>query len=187
MNPGVHVQSVAAIEQFRSATVSFQHESVQALGSVEAELRRFLQWLKFDQAQYWKHESRRSEERVAEAKNDLHRCQNATIDPHRTPSCLQEKKVLAAAKRRLEIAEERLTAVRRWIPIVEQAAFEYLSAVEPLSTTLAAGIPRALADLDRALSTIEAYLAVAPPPAELPSAASDALSGTNNDHAKRLP
>lgn len=166
MNPGVHVNSLAALDRFRAALCAFHHEASQALSSIQSEVQGFVEWLKHDQLAYWKHEIRKRGEQVAEAKADLHRCLAATIDPHRTPSCYQEKKLLVRAKQRLDEAESRLAAVRRWIPIIEQAVFEYQARAEPLATSLAAGIPRALGDLDRSVDQIVAYL-------ELSSSTSD--------------
>lgn len=162
--PGAFVTSLDALERFRAALCAFQHEGTQALSSVQTEARRFAEWLKHDQLAYWRQEIRRREDLVAEAKGDLHRCLSATIDPRRTPSCLQEKKLLAIAKRRLEEAEAALASVRRWIPIVEQELFEFHARVEPLATSLANGVPRALADLDGSLARLAAYLETEAPP-----------------------
>lgn len=163
MNQGMYVQSTAAIDGVRAALVAFQTEASQGLASALNEARRFADWLKHEQLAYWKHELRRREELVAEAKSDLHRCLSATIDPRRTPSCLQEKKLLAAAKRRLEEAEQKLAAVRRWIPLIDQAITEFTARCEPLSTYLTSGVANSLAELDRSLAQIAAYLAAAPP------------------------
>ncbi len=163
MQSGVYVNSFAAIEQFRASFCAFRDESTQALLTVMAEADRFLLWLKHDQLGLWKQEIRRREEQLAEAKADLHRCLAATIDPHRTPSCYQEKKLVAKAKWQFEEAESKLAAVRRWIPLIEQAIFEFRSRTEPLATTLASDFPRALGELDQALGRLAAYLAVATP------------------------
>jgi hypothetical protein len=166
MGSSAHVKSIEAIEQFRAGLGQFGDEVGQALATIRADVQRFVQWLEHDQLSHWQHEIRVREERVAEAKGDLHRCLSATIDPRRTPSCLQEKKVLEAAKRRLEEAQQKLIAVRRWIPIVRQAAFDYSMRAEPLAGAIAGDLPRANAFLLRSLERLEAYLDLKPPPGQ---------------------
>ncbi len=112
---------------------------------------------------FWRAEIRHREQHVADAKADLHRCLSATIDPHRTPSCYQEKKVLDAAKKRLRDAEDKLAAVRRWIPVVRQAVVEYRMKVEPLGSALSGDLPAAMGFLDASVRRLEEYLSIAPP------------------------
>jgi hypothetical protein len=172
MNRTAQVHSIEAIDQFRGALGVFGDEVGQALSAIRTDLQRFQNWLEHDQLTHWQHQIRVREERVAEAKNDLHRCLSATIDPNRTPSCLQEKKLLANAKARLEEAEHKLAAVRHWIQVVRQSIVDYHARAEPLSTVAAADIPRAQAELARTVARLTAYLDVASPAADEPAAAS---------------
>ncbi|MBX7168327.1 MAG: hypothetical protein K1X74_18470 [Pirellulales bacterium] len=175
MNRTAEVKSLAALEAFRSALCLFREDADQALVIVRAEVQNFLKWLKHEQVGRWQREVRVREERVIEAKNDLHRCMTATIDPNRTPSCLQEKKVLAAAKRALEQAEETLAAVRRWLPIVEQAASDYFTHAETLAAVVSIEVPDAIAHLDRILARLNEYLAAPVPGTEIPQPAERSL------------
>ena len=162
MQAGVHVKSLEALEGMRAAVCIFGDEAGQALSMLDGEIGRFVDWLEHDQLSYWRHEIRLREERLGGAKTDLHRCLSATIDPQRIPSCYQEKKVVEAAKRSLEEAEQKLAAVRRWIPVVRQAVFEYRLKVEPLSTAVASDLPRAASAIDSSIARILAYLQAAP-------------------------
>lgn len=163
MTRSANVNSIAALERFRAALARFADESTQGLSAVDTQVRRFLEWLEHDQLKHWKHQIRVREDRVAEAKSDLHRCLAATIDPHRTPSCYQEKKVLEQAKRSLEEADRKLAAVKRWIPIVAQAVTDYHARAECFATVLAQDVPRAKAHLDRSLAALNDYLSTAAP------------------------
>ncbi|MBI2826097.1 MAG: hypothetical protein HYX69_15540 [Planctomycetia bacterium] len=176
MNGSAHVKSIDALTRFRAALCVFGDEAGQALSSIRVELDRFQDWLKHDQLAHWQHEIRVREDKLAEAKTDLHRCLAATIDPNRTPSCYQEKKVLERAKHRLEEAREKLAAVRRWIPIVERAVFEYRMKAEPLDNMLAVDLARGLAQLDRSSEQLWAYVNLAVP--ERVGAAESAISAT---------
>lgn len=177
MNRTAQVNSVDAIDRFRAALGLFGEEVGQALSAIRTDLQRFLNWLEHDQLKHWQHEIRVREERVGEAKGDLHRCLAATIDPNRTPSCLQEKKLLAAAKQRLEEAERKLSAVRHWIVVVRQAVIDYHARAEPLATAVAADVPRSMTELARTVARVNAYLELAPPGADQPSASDAGPSG----------
>jgi hypothetical protein len=171
MSRTAQVNSIDAIEQFRASLGVFADEVGQVLSALRTDLQRFQNWLEHDQLKYWQHQIRIREERVAEAKNDLHRCLSATIDPNRTPSCLQEKKLLAAAKTRLEEAERKLAAVRHWIQVVRQAVADYHARSEPLASVAAADVPRAQAELARTVERLNAYLELAVPTSEASASA----------------
>jgi hypothetical protein len=163
MNRSAQVNSIDAIDQFRAAFGIFGDEVNQVLSAIRSDLQRFLSWLEHDQLGHWQREIRVRDERVAEAKNELHRCLSATIDPNRTPSCLQEKKLLAIAKQRLEEAERKLAAVRHWIVAVRQAVVDYHARAEPLASAAASDVPKAMAELQRTVSRLTSYIEVAPP------------------------
>ena len=163
MTGAAQVKSIEALESFRAVLGLFASDVDQALSASQAEIARFANWLEHEQLAFWRHELRVRDDKVAEAKADLHRCLSATIDPHRTPSCYQEKKFLEAAKCRFEEAERKLAAVRRWIPLIRQAIFEYRLKVEPLESAVAADVPRGMAVLQSSVARLEAYLNVAPP------------------------
>jgi len=165
MRPGAHVKSVAALEMFRAALCQFGDEVDQTLAALHAEIQDFVDWLEHDQLKFWRAEIRAREERVAEAKTDLHRCLAATIDPQRTPTCHQEKKMLDLAKRRLQEAEDKLKLVRRWIPVVRQAVLEYRMKTEPLRNAAVTDVPAAAARLRGSIERLQEYLRIAPPSA----------------------
>lgn len=167
MSSGARVQSIDALERFRAAIAVFREEAGVALGEVSAELTRFVDWLEHDQLDYWKHELRRREDLVVEARLDLSRCLSATLDPERTPSCHDEKKRLQRAKERVVAAEGRLTAVRSWIAQFRLAVTEYRGRTEALSTALESELPVASAQLERLVARLGDYLSVSLAP--LPS------------------
>ncbi len=200
MRSGAHVKSVAALENFRAALGLFGDEVSQTLAALQAEIQAFVDWLEHDQLKFWRAEIRSREERVAEAKADLHRCLSATIDPQRTPSCHVEKKALDLAKKRLQEAEDKLKLVRRWIPLVRQAVMEYRMKTEPLRGAAASDVPAAAARLRSSIERLEEYLRIAPPsaagsltpdrlsesaaqPASLSGQASDDVEGGRQDRA----
>lgn len=183
MNRTAHVKSIDAIDRFRAALALFGDDAAQALDAVRTELQRFSDWLERDQPAHWKQEIRRREERLAEAKADLHRCLAATIDANRTPSCYQERKLVEAAKRRLEEGEEKLAAVRRWIPIVREAAQDYQMRTSALAGALDTDVPKAVQHLAQLVARLEEYLRIEVP-ATAAAPESDA-SATTRDAGSR--
>lgn len=165
MSPSAHVKSSDAIDRFRAAVAQFSDESAQALDEIRMEVDRFLEWLEFEQAAFWKDEVRRCEAKVAEAKVDLLRARAATIDPEHTPSCLQEQKVLESAKRRLSQTEDKLKLVRTWIPAIRQAVQDYRTQIAPFANALTYELPRATTQLRQLASRIADYVSVAVPTA----------------------
>jgi hypothetical protein len=163
MREGAYVNSIEALEHLQAAMCIFGDEVEQSLATIQSEIDAFVRWLEHDQVLFWRREIRVREEKVAEAKTDLHRCLSATIDPNHTPSCHQEKKALDIAKRRLEEAEAKLAAVRGWIPIVRRAVLEYRMKVEPMRGAAATDVPMATAFLASSVSRLLEYLSLAPP------------------------
>jgi hypothetical protein len=166
MRPGVHVKSIEALEAFRAALYIFGEEAEQSLSSIQLEADKFLSWLEEDQIKYWRDEVRLREEIVNEAKTELHRCLQATVDAYRTPSCHHEKKVLDAAKKKLHLAEDKLTLVRRWIPKVKQAVNEYRMKAEPLRDSAVSDVPRAAAFLQASVNRLLEYISISAPNTE---------------------
>ena len=84
------------------------------------------------------------------------------IDDH-DPACIDEKKALARAKQRLEIAQEKVEAVRHCARAIDRAVDEYRGARTPLSSWLESEAPKALAALRRMMDNLEDYLALQAP------------------------
>jgi hypothetical protein len=116
-----------------------------------------MQWVQYDQKDYWSQESRRAQEAVAEARINLERKQMFRFGGQE-PSCQEEKKALEAAKRRVERAREKLEAVKRWSRLLERESHECRCGIAPLGDWLQADAPRALAMLKRLSLALESYV-----------------------------
>jgi len=182
MNRSANVQSIEALDRFRAALASFAQGTDLGLTMIRMEIDRFVDWLENDQLKYWQSQIRQREDRLNEAKTDLHRCLAATIDADRTPSCYQEKKLVELAKRRLEEANEKLAAVRRWIPPVRQAVLEYRMRAEPLASALLGDLPKATLLLERLAQQLVSYLELAAPTGGNPGV----TTSTSPDEAARV-
>ncbi len=76
---------------------------------------------------------------------------------------------LERAKRRLDVAQDKVEAVRHWIHAIDHAVTEYHGSLAPLSGWLDAEVPKALSALRGMAAVLEAYVGVPQPaPAAVP-------------------
>jgi hypothetical protein len=165
-----NVQSLTAISEFRAALCTFMVEARQALAAMEMEARRAVDYITHDQAQLWNSEVRRGREQVQQRKLDIHNTRTFKRIGNYIPSCIDEKKDLAKAERRLHVAEIKVEAVQHWGRVAEQAFREFQARLAQFVSILDGELPKATARLDRMLASLDRYLAVQAPPAAPESA-----------------
>ena len=166
MSPGARVTRTETLSEFELALKKFSEEAAAALVSVDMEIRRMLDWLGVDQPRRWDQELDRLGQRLAEVKADYSRKRLANVGEH--ASLVEEKEALQHARRRIEWAEEKRAACRRWALSAERAVNEYRGAVRPLANRLEHELPGSLAALHAMIGALEDYLAQAPPSARPP-------------------
>lgn len=154
------VRSIDAIRELRAALVVFCHEARTGLVDVELEVRRSLQWIREQQPAHWHNQIRLRENAVNEAKNELHRARMRTLPGGGTPSCMEEKKLLDRAQRRLAEAHEKLEVVARWSRTLAHEVLEYEARAAQLNNYLDATVPRATSFLSKIETHLEAYVGV---------------------------
>jgi hypothetical protein len=160
-----NVQTLTALTEFRSALCTFIVEARQALAALEMEARRAVDYITHDQAQAWQSEVRRGREKVQQCKLEIHNTRTFKRIGNYTPSCIDEKKELAKAERRLNIADAKLEAVRHWGRVAEQAFREFQARLAQFISLLDGELPKGVCALDRMLVSLESYLAVQAPQA----------------------
>jgi hypothetical protein len=160
-----NVQSESAISEFRSALCTFIVEARQALAAMEMEARRALEYITVDQAQAWTTEVRRGREKVQECKIEIHNTRTFKRIANYTPSCIDEKKALAKAERRLQLAERKVEAVRHWGRLAEQAFREFQARLAQFISMLDGELPKGVATLERMMASLDRYFTVEAPAA----------------------
>jgi hypothetical protein len=183
MSQGADVRSIDSLKEFRSALALFSEDAQAALGAVDAEVRRTLQWLQHDRREYWLQQIKRRREDVASAQADLFRKKLAkTADS--SPAMSEQKERLRKAEADLREAEARALLVKKWEPALQQAAIEYRATTRRIKSIATGDVPRALALLVRLIDAIEAYLNV-----QLPSgtAVTPALATIADDFLAHEP
>jgi hypothetical protein len=155
------VHSIEALHDFRAALAIFAEEASAALGAVNMEVRRTLQWVQYDRRSYWQEQIKRRREQVATAQAEVFRRKLAKTADN-TPAMSEQKELLRTAEARLREAEVRAGLVKKWEPALQQAALEYRASTRRIGAVVA-DVPRAIFVLGRMVEALEAYLREAPP------------------------
>lgn len=164
MSQAANVRSVEALKDFKVAMIAYAEDAVSALTSVDMEIRRTRGWLERDQLAFWRQQVKWRQAEVSMARTELHRRRLSQSNSN-VISDTEQKEALKLAQRRLAEAEAKVERVKKWIPVLEQAIAEYHSHSQRLGDRLSGGFENSLAALDRMVSALEAYLALAPPSA----------------------
>ena len=173
MSDRAWVESVEALKGFRAALCKFAEAVKVGLDEAEADVQRTHFWLKQDQYNHWKRQLQKRTERHAQAKSALSRKKMMKTPLGGRYSCVEEEKALAAAKRQLEEAREKLANVRRWQRLLDEESFTYQGVTQGMRAAIELDVPNALAQLDNMITALEAYAGV-PTPGEQRSEAIEA-------------
>lgn len=158
----VDVSSIDVLRSVRESLVLFTDDAQAALGSMESEIRRCIDWLSHDQRMYWQSEVKRRHEALSQAKAELHRKQLSQMSGQNAHDS-EQREAVRIAKRRLEEAEDKVELVKRWLPEVERAVMEYLGQARSFADLLEFDVERSTELLDRMVAALEDYVRTAPP------------------------
>jgi len=177
MSTQADVHSIDALVDLRVSLALFAEDTLSALGAVDMELRRTVQWLQHDRRAYWQEQIKRRREQVAIARAEVFRRKLATRADY-TPAYSEQKELLRKAEASLRDAEIRANLVKKWEPALQQAILEYHGSTRRISDLASGDVPRALIVLERMIEALEAYLRVAPPSGHAVRAALDSIANT---------
>lgn len=180
MSGSAHVTSIQALEALRAALANFDADARDAISLLVLEVRRAVDWLENDRMRYWPEQVRKASQRVVEARNELERAE-LTYGSEEKPSCLEQKKALERAKRRLRLCEEKVRRVRHWVRVIRDELNEFDGRVARLNNVLDADLPRAIAALERLVMALEQYTRTALPSGTLPRPAGSSAADRSDD------
>lgn len=163
MSTQADVKSIDTLAFMKAAIAAFAHETGQSLSEVELQGQRAVEWITVDRAAHWKAESRRAADAVTKAMQDLEHCRTFKKVGDNQPSCIEEKKALEKARRRLEACERKAEAVRRWTPVVQQQFRETCVRMVRFREVIDVDCPKAMARLEKMLKSLDAYTSMAGP------------------------
>jgi hypothetical protein len=186
MNGSARVISLDALDRIAAALRAFEEDASHATADLDIEVRRAMQWVQQDRRDFWNQQVRKSEEQFAEARIALERCRMFTAIPGERPSCIDERKALEKAQRRLRIAQEKAEQVRHWSRVIERELLDFKAAMNVLAAWLLGDFPRAVATLERMALALEEYVALqsnveTPPPLNLSSYLESGTEGASAD------
>ena len=176
MSTQAEVNSIDTLAFVKAAMVAFGHETGQSLSEVEMQAQRVVDWICIEQAAYWKTEVRRAADGVNQAMKDLQHCRTFKKVGNNEPSCIEEKKALEKAKKKLARAEEKAEAVRRWAPVVRQQFQETGVRMTRFREVIDVDCPKAVARLERMLVSLDHYVHTSAPRSAAGGAADNATA-----------
>ncbi len=155
MGPTAHVTETEAISLFRAMLCTFAKDAQDALAIIDHEIQRTFSFLD-EKMHGWQAEVRHAEDAAIQAKIELKQLEQQRIGDRKPDTTFQEK-VLRRAQGRLEFAEEKLAAAKRWQRDLPHELLDYQGPARQLQNTLEGDVPRMTALLDRKMAALEAY------------------------------
>jgi hypothetical protein len=152
------VTSVEALSAFRSALVVYLAQMRPVLDEISSEVLRTRSWLEDDRRRHWLQEMRGRSRRLEDAKQELF---TATLSRMGDTASFQQMAV-QRAQREVRAAEEKLAVLKKWDRDLDHQTAPLVKQMEQLHGFLSVEMERAVAYLDQAIRTLEAYRDVAP-------------------------
>ena len=162
MSNPARVESIEALKMFRRAIIKFAEAAAVALGDAESEMQRRLNWLENEQDSHWQGQIRKRQEEVSKCRDAVRQKKIFKDFAGRTPSADQEEKALRLAMARLEEAERKLAAVRKYAKKLPREIEVYKGSVQRFATTVQSDLPTAAGKLDAMIRKLEEYAAIGP-------------------------
>ena len=159
MSDSARIDDIDALKLFRRALHRFAEAANVSLGDAESEMNRVLLWLETEQRSYWEFQMSQRHEALQKAKDALRQKKLYKDSTGKFPSAVDEEKAVRIAEARMEEAERKLAAVRRYTPRLQREIQSYKGAVQRLATTVQVDVPSAIHTLDRVVVKLEEYVA----------------------------
>jgi hypothetical protein len=173
------VASIDVLPLLAAAVQKFRSEGQSAVDDLETELRRALDWIHHERKDHWAQEWRRANEALIQARLKLQQAMVTRRVADREPSCIDEKRAVERATRRVATAQRKIEAVRRWTATIDRAADDFRRARTQFATWLDIDVSRAAAALDQMSESLVTYISLeAPSEAVRPVAPKEAGTGS---------
>ena len=160
--PSARVTSINVLPLLAASMQKFRGEAANAVDDIESEVRRALEWIHHDRKEYWTHAARLAQEKLNEAKIQLQQAMTMRRVADRQPSCIDEKRALDRAKRRLERATQKIQAVRHWQGVLDRMADDLRRSRTQFDAWLTNDMSRAVVALNDMSESLVAYISVKP-------------------------
>jgi len=174
------VHNLEALKKFKHALWKFQETANVALTDAESDVQRTNIWLETEQRTYWNGQLRKRHEAVEKAKEKVREKQlykDATGMRH---SAVDEMKVLKVAQAALVEAEQKVAAIKKFIPKMQKETQIYRGGVQRFASTIQTDLPVAVDKLDQMLATLEAYVSLGAGSPQLAASTADVSRGVGS-------
>lgn len=155
MGPAAYVTETAALAEFRAKLAGFAAQAKDAMIIADHEIRRTLAFID-ERITEWHGAARQAEDDVIQAKIELMQRRNQRIGDSKPDTTYQEQ-VLRRAQARLEYAQDKLAAAKRWQRDLPHEVTTYQGPARQLQNALESDVPRMMAFLDEKLVALEGY------------------------------
>src|SRR4030095_8038308 len=140
----------------------FGDEVQAALVALELAARRAIAWVEHDRSRYWPREIQRASDCLSEARIALDRAE-LKIGSEDRRYAYDERKAVERAKRRLQLAEAKTEAVRRWRVQIRKDVDQYAAQIAKMRQYLDTDQQRAIAELEQMAAALDLYIDVPSP------------------------
>jgi hypothetical protein len=163
MSPAARLTSIDVIPLLATALQKFRCEAAGAVDDIVNEVRRALEWIHHDRKDYWSHEARRAQDALNQARIALQQAMTMRKVGDRPPSCIDEKRAVEKAKRRVDLTQQKMQAVRHWESTLDRASDDLRRARTQFDTFLDSDVSRAIAVLNDMAESLVAYISMKTP------------------------
>jgi hypothetical protein len=153
MGEQARVTSLEAIKVFRARLVVFLSKARPTLEEISNEVVRTRQWLQSDQRRLWERELKARMKKLEQLEAELF---TATLSALSDAATGQQMAV-RHARENVRAAEEKLVTLRKWDRELAERSEPLIKQIDQLHHYFTTDMVRAVAYLDRVVTTLEAY------------------------------
>src|ERR1700722_2896467 len=136
-----------ALAMFKVALVKFIEACSAGMGDADADVQRTIMWLENEQTTHWTVQIRHRQDALTRAEEALRQKKLYKDSTGRTPSAVEEMKVVGQCKIKLEEAQQKLANTKRWSKQLHKEGLLYKGGMQRFQTTVSSDVPGAIAHL----------------------------------------
>jgi hypothetical protein len=167
------VRSIDSLRELRLAMRGLAHDWDQSIQQIRFSMHRVEEHFTTTLPNYWHDQTRKAEQKLAEATDNLSRQQGNATDGN-APAVTEAKQRVQKAKRRLALCEEKWRAAKRISLKMEQACTELAGPLAEVMAHAEVTLPRGAEDLASLIAHLDRYAETASPPSLLANPTSPA-------------
>jgi hypothetical protein len=163
MGQTAQVRSIDVLPLIASGLIKFRAQCASALDDMEIELRRVQEWIGNERKEYWVRELNRAYEKLNHARVALHQAKMTRKVAQHDPACIDEKRAVERAERRVRLAQEKIDAVRHWKRAIDRAVDDFVRRRTQFASWLETDLPRAVTALNQMSESLVTYISMGAP------------------------